>query len=74
MPLNEMSTIKEISENEQARAVMEKYIPGVWELPIVRTVMSFKLKRVAEIPGSGISQEMLESILKDFSAIGEDQG
>ena len=69
MSLNESSTIKQISENEQARDIMEKYIPGVWELPIVKTVMNFRLKRVAEIPGSGISKEMLESILKDFSAI-----
>ena len=69
MPLDEMSTIKQISENEKARAIMENYIPGVWELPVVKTVMNFKLKRVAEIPGSGISQEMLASILKDFSTI-----
>jgi catechol 2,3-dioxygenase-like lactoylglutathione lyase family enzyme len=66
---NEKTTLKQISENEQAKAVLEKHMPGIWDNPGLKMAMNFNLKTLAGFPQSGIDQEKLQAIVADLSTI-----
>jgi hypothetical protein len=69
MAFNEDSKLKDISSNEQAKAIIEKYIPGIWENPQTKMAMSFTLKAMARFPQAGISLEKLQEIASELSKV-----
>lgn len=69
MTFNENSTLKQISQNKKARAVMEKHLPGIWEHSLTKLAMNYSLKALSEFPQAAPIKTKLPAILKDLSAI-----
>ncbi|GAB6108008.1 hypothetical protein [Fusibacter bizertensis] len=69
MSFNEKSTLKQINANDQAKAVLNKYLPGIWEDSKTKMAMSFNLKTMAGFPQAGISPEKLAQIVEELAEI-----
>jgi hypothetical protein len=63
------STLKEIMENEESKAVMEKHIPGCSTNPMLKMGYSMSLELIASLPQAGISAETYQAILNDISKL-----
>jgi len=63
------STIDDLLANEEAKAVMEKHVPGVSTHPALAMVMGMTLKAVASFPEANISADKLAAIIEDLSKI-----
>ncbi len=63
------STINDILANEQAKAVVEKYVPGFTTHPQLAMVKSMSLEAVALFPEADISSDKLAAIIEDLSKI-----
>jgi hypothetical protein len=69
MPFNENSTLKQISQNEKAKAILAKYLPGIWEHPLTKLAMNYSLKALSGFPQAAPYKEKLPEILKELSEI-----
>ncbi|WP_143186420.1 hypothetical protein [Paenibacillus sp. P3E] len=66
---NENTPLGDLLDHEAATEVLEKYMPGIYSSPMSSIRASYSLKQLAAIPQSGISNELLITILADLSAI-----
>lgn len=69
MAFDENSKLKEISANEQAKAVLSNHLPGIWDDSKIKMAMNFTLKKMASFGQSGISAEKLQEIVNDLAQI-----
>ena len=69
MGFSENSTIREILANEQAEAILNKYVPGASTHPQIGMAMGMTLKQVSWYPESGLTPEKLEALVKDLEKI-----
>ncbi len=69
MGFSENSKLKEIMENENSKAVMEKHIPGISTNPMLKMGYGMSLKQISGIPQAGISAEKFDAILNDLSKL-----
>jgi oligoendopeptidase F len=69
MAFDEKSTLKQISENEEAKAILEEYLPGMWGNPQTKMAYNFKLKAFAAFPQAGISKDQLNEIVEKLAKI-----
>jgi hypothetical protein len=69
MPFTIRSTIKEILANEEARAVVERHLPGATSHPQLYEAMNMTMGEVAMYPESGLNQQTLQALLNDLAKI-----
>lgn len=69
MTFNIYSTVRELLNDERAKAVLEKHLPGVSTHPRLPEALYLSLGEVASYPEAGISQEKLQAILADLAQI-----
>ncbi|MFH2044286.1 MAG: hypothetical protein ABIK92_03965 [Pseudomonadota bacterium] len=63
------STLKEVMENDESKAVMEKHIPGCSDSPMLKMGYSMSLELIASLPQAGISAETYQAIIDDLSKL-----
>ncbi len=64
------STLGDILDDEAAKAVIEKHMPGLSNHPQIDMGRSMTLTAVAGFAEAGISAEVLASIIEDLSKLG----
>ena len=72
MALSINSTIKTLLADEEAKAVLEKHLPGVTKHPQIGMVYYMTLRSVATYPEArqaGLTREKLEAIDQDLQAL-----
>jgi hypothetical protein len=70
MAFNIYSTIRDLLNDERAKAVLEKHLPGASNHPRLPEAMYMSLGEVAGYPEAGISADKLQAILADLAQIG----
>ncbi len=70
MAFNENSKIKDILMNEQACAVVEKYLPGFSKHPLIHKFKNYTIKEIASFPQVRMKKELFEKILEELYRIG----
>lgn len=68
--LSIQSTLGDLLDNEVAKAILEKHLPGVSTHPQIGMGRGFALKMVAGFSGGLITSEALEKIDADLKALG----
>ncbi|MBU1052589.1 MAG: hypothetical protein KKC46_02030 [Proteobacteria bacterium] len=63
------STLKEVLENEEGKAILEKHIPGSTTNPMLKMGYTMSLDLIASLPQAGISKEAYKAILDDLSKL-----
>jgi hypothetical protein len=63
------STVKEIMANEQARAIVERHLPGASSHPQLYEALYMSLGEVAMYPESGLTQQKLQALLADLAQV-----
>lgn len=71
MALSGDSTLKEILDNDAARAILDKHVPGLSNHPQIDMGLSMSLKAVAGYAEAGISPQALQAIIDDLAKLGE---
>ena len=71
MEFGSNSLVKDVMENEKAKAVMEKHMPGVSDHPLLSQAWYMTLREVSMYPESGMTAERYQAIIADLKAIGE---
>lgn len=69
MAFNIYSTVRELMANEQAKAVIEKHIPGASTHPQLSMALSMSLGEVATYPESGLTTQKLSELLADLAKL-----
>ncbi len=63
------SIVKDIMENEKAKAVMESHMPGVSNHPLLSQAWYMTLREVSMYPESGMTAERYQEIIADLESI-----
>ncbi len=69
MPFSTKNTFKQLSANEEAKAVIEKFLPGFWTNPQSKQAMNMSVKAVAAFPQAGIDKAKLAAIDEELAKI-----
>ncbi len=69
MGYTQSSLVKDIMADAQARAVVEKHLPGVTAHPQLYEALYMTLGEVAAFPQAGISRQTIQAILDDLAAL-----
>lgn len=69
MPFDINSKIKDIGANPEARAVIEKYVPGFWDNPQSKQAFGMTLKVLSSFPQAKIFKDNLDKILEELAKI-----
>lgn len=63
------SSIGKIMSNAQAKAIVEKHVPGASTHPQLADAWSMSLGEVATFPESGLTNAKLQALLADLATI-----
>jgi hypothetical protein len=69
MPFTRFSTVKQVLDNEAARAVLEKHLPGALNHPDLSMAMFMSLAEVATYPESGLTKPGLEALVAELEKL-----
>ena len=69
MPFNADSTLKQVLADPAANEVLEKYMPGFSNHPLLSMAMGMSLKTIAGFPQAGISPDKMKAILDDLAKL-----
>jgi hypothetical protein len=69
MPFNADSTLKQVLADPQAKAVLEKHLPGFSNHPLLSMAMGMSLKTIAGFPQAGLSADKMKAILDDLAKL-----
>jgi hypothetical protein len=69
MAFNIYSTIRDLLTNEQAKAILERHLPGSTTHPRLPEAMYMTLGEVAMYPEANLPPEKLQAILKDLAQL-----
>lgn len=69
MAFDANSRIRDLMANEQAKAIIDKHIPGASTHPQLYMAMDMSLKEVSWYPESGLTPKKLEALLEDLAKI-----
>jgi hypothetical protein len=61
--------IKELMANPQARAILEKHVPGFSNNPQIHLVQDMSLNSLATYPAAGAVKENLQAIAADLAKL-----
>ena len=64
------SKLGDLLDNETTKAILEKHMPGISTHPQVAMGKGFALSMVAKFSGGLITEEMLQAVAADLSALG----
>ncbi|MFW9615482.1 hypothetical protein [Aquabacterium sp.] len=64
------SKLGDLLDNEATKAILEKHMPGISTHPQVAMGKGFALSMVAKFSGGLITEEMLQAVAADLSALG----
>lgn len=70
MALSTQTKLGDLLDNEAAKAILEKHMPGISTHPQIGMGKGFPLAVVANFSGGMITQEMLEAVDADLAALG----
>lgn len=73
MPYSIQSTLQELFSNEQAKAVIERHMPGASSHPDLPMAMHMTLQQISYYPEAaqaGLSQEKLQAIDAELKLLG----
>ena len=70
MSMSIESKLGDLLENEAAKAVLEKHMPGISTHPQIGMGRGFALSMVAKFSGGMITDEMLTKVDVDLKALG----
>jgi len=72
MPLSINSTLLQLKNDERAKAILEKLLPGIWQHPQISMALGFPLKMVASLPQAaqaGFKPDMLKAIEEELGKL-----
>ncbi len=72
MPLSTKSTIRELIASPEAKAILEKYLPGASRHPDLPQALYMSLREVIYYPeaaSAGLTKEKLEAIDADLQVL-----
>jgi hypothetical protein len=69
MAFGSNSTVRDVMENEQAKAVLEKHMPGVSSHPLLPQAWYMTLREVSMYPESGMTADKYKAIITDLEAL-----
>ncbi len=67
--LDTNSPIRDLLANEQAKAVLEKHVPGMTANPQLQQAMGMSLRQIAPFAPQVFTEELLEAIDKDLAEL-----
>ncbi len=73
MPYSIQSTLQELLSNEQAKAVIERHMPGASSHPDLPMAMHMTLQQISYYPEAaqaGLTQEKLQAIDAELKLLG----
>ncbi len=73
MPYSIQSTLQELLSNEQAKAVIEKHMPGASSHPDLPMAMHMTLQQISYYPEAvqaGLTQDKLQAIDAELKQLG----
>jgi hypothetical protein len=59
----------ELLANEKAKAILEKYLPGMSTNPQIGMAKGMSLKMIAAFPQAGINPDKLKAIVDELSKV-----
>lgn len=69
MAFNIYSTVGKLMSNEQAKAVVERHLPGASTHPMLSEAWGMTLGEVASYPESGLTSAKLQALLADLATV-----
>ena len=63
------STVRQVMENDEAKAVLEKHMPGITNHPLLPQAWYMTLREVSMYPESGMTSDKYKAIIADLAAI-----
>ena len=63
------SKLKDIAANEEAKAIFEKYMPGMFSDPRIKMAYSMSLKVMSNFPQSAALKAKLPEILEELAKL-----
>ena len=69
MALSEESTLGDILDNEAAKAILDKHVPGLSSNPQIAMGRPMTLKAVAGFAEAGINEEALKAIVEELGQL-----
>ena len=63
------STVREVMQNDEAKAIFEKHMPGVTNHPLLPQAMYMTLREVSMYPESGMTSDKYQAILADLAEL-----
>ncbi len=69
MPYSLNSTVRELLNDEAARAVVEKHLPGAAKHPDLPMAMHMSLREVSYYPESGLTPAKLKQIEEELKQL-----
>jgi hypothetical protein len=69
MPFDANTKLKDIVANEQAKAILNKYLPDMLSNPGTKQAMGMSLKLMAAFPQAGPLKKLLPQILEEFAKL-----
>jgi hypothetical protein len=70
MPFTLSSTIRDLLNHEEARAIVEKHMPGASKHPDLPMAMHMSLREVSYYPESGLTPTKLKTIEEELKSLG----
>lgn len=71
MAFNIYSTIGKVMSNEQAKAIVEKHLPGASTHPLLGEAWGMTLGEVASYPEAGITSTQLQALLAELATVAD---
>ena len=71
MTFSEKSKMKDLMANPEAKAVIEKYVPGFWDNPQSKQAFGMTLKMISSFPQAKVFKDNLDKIVEELSQIQE---
>ena len=69
MAFNIYSSVGKVMSNEQAKAIIEKHLPGATTHPMLDMAWGMTLGEVASYPEAGITNDKLQALLADLATV-----
>lgn len=72
MPYTLNSTLLQLKNDERAKAVLDKHLPGIWQHPQISLALGMPLKVIASLPQAakaGLTPEKIKAIEVDLGKL-----
>lgn len=69
MAFNRHSTVRQVLDDDAAREVLLKHVPGALTHPDLDMAMDMSLSTVASYPESGLTRETFEALVADLEKL-----